>query len=384
MTHRNTPAMIRWATAFLIAAAPLATVAQVEVSVIAVDSAASELGNDAATFRFTRTGPTTSALAVSVDFEPTTTATSQDYGDNNGGQFETFGLLTIPAGQSQLDIIITPTPDNLVEGDERLDIAIADGSYVIGTPNTAGIVIADDAPVVSIAATQPVGVEGGAPAVVRFSRAGGQISQALSLATTIDPISTATSADYTDNNGGQFQTFGLLSIPAAQPFFDLVLSPVLDAEVDEEEILVIELDTGSYVIGEPMSATVTFIELPIFEDGFEVPEVNKTTCGVIESAQRLPERFAGHGASIIDIETGIEWRRCRATASYDWDSEICRNDAGSPTNAKLDEGEMLDALNDGVIADNHGFSDWRRATKSELEELELPVQRCVVRKTGRK
>src|SRR5262249_21363890 len=95
------------------------------VSITAIDANASETGGDPGTFRFTRTGGTVGALAVnyvvatgpgqasSADYTPTLT-----------------GVVTIPSGQSFVDVTITPVDDALFEGPETVTLTLFDsGSY---------------------------------------------------------------------------------------------------------------------------------------------------------------------------------------------------------------------------------------------------------------
>jgi uncharacterized protein YjiK/phosphodiesterase/alkaline phosphatase D-like protein len=117
------------------------------VSVIATDDSATEGGNDTGTFRISRTGSTVGPLnanytiatgpgqATSADYTPTLT-----------------GVETIPAGQSFVDIIITPVNDNIVEGNEAVTLVLGDtGSYDVGANGTAIITIADN-PFLGVAA----------------------------------------------------------------------------------------------------------------------------------------------------------------------------------------------------------------------------------------
>ena len=78
------------------------------------------------------TGP---GQATSADYTPTLT-----------------GVATIPAGQSFVDITITPVNDNLVEGSETVTLTLSDsGSYDVGANATATVTIADN-PFLGVAA----------------------------------------------------------------------------------------------------------------------------------------------------------------------------------------------------------------------------------------
>ncbi|MBO0721915.1 MAG: SdiA-regulated domain-containing protein, partial [Blastocatellia bacterium] len=117
------------------------------VNIMATDANATETGNDTGTFRVSRTGSTVGSLNVlySIATGPGQ-ATSADYTPT------LTGTVTIPAGEQFVDITITPTPDNLVEGNETLTLTLGDsGSYDVGANRTATVTIADN-PFLGVAA----------------------------------------------------------------------------------------------------------------------------------------------------------------------------------------------------------------------------------------
>ena len=299
----------------LLILAPLIAAAQTTVSVTAIDAEAAELGQDVAIFRFTRTGSTANALSVSTTDDPTTTAVVADYSDNNGSQFRSFRSVTIAAGQSFFDLVLTPTLDNLVEGEERLDISLASGSYVIGSPSSAGMTVADDPPVVTLVATDEDSAEAGQdPATFHFERSGGNIAQALSVSTTDDPTTTAVVADYTDNNGGQFRSFRSVTLAAGQSFFDLALTPALDNRVEGEERLDISLASGNYVIGSPSSAGMTIADDPPVVTLVATDE-DSAEAGQDPATFRF-ERSGGNIAQALSVSTTDDPTTTAAVADY--------------------------------------------------------------------
>lgn len=110
------------------------------INITATDATATETGDDTGTFRISRTGSTVGPLAVNyVVATGTGQATSADYTPT------LTGVTTIPAGQSFVDITITPVNDNFVEGSETVTLTLGDtGSYDVGTNGTATITIADN------------------------------------------------------------------------------------------------------------------------------------------------------------------------------------------------------------------------------------------------
>jgi len=110
------------------------------VSIMATDASASEAGAGIGTFRISRTGSMISPMqviysiatgaghAVAADYTPTLTSPA-----------------TIPAGESFVDITITPVDDLDVEGDETITLTLGDaGSYDVGSPAFATVTITDN------------------------------------------------------------------------------------------------------------------------------------------------------------------------------------------------------------------------------------------------
>lgn len=107
------------------------------VTIEATDAAASEAGQDVGTFRISRTGDTTDALVVSF----TTGGTAA------GGDFTPAltGTATIAAGQSFVDVTITPVDDAVVESAETVILTLVDGaSYDLGVTTSATVTITDN------------------------------------------------------------------------------------------------------------------------------------------------------------------------------------------------------------------------------------------------
>ncbi len=100
------------------------------VSVVAFDAAASEIGPDLGTFRFSRTGALTSSLVVTY----TVTGTAV-----NGTDYQAIPVtVTFLAGQATADVFVIPTADGIVEGVETVIVTLTDGAtYDLGAPATA-------------------------------------------------------------------------------------------------------------------------------------------------------------------------------------------------------------------------------------------------------
>ncbi|MBD2517069.1 SdiA-regulated domain-containing protein [Nostoc sp. FACHB-973] len=120
-------------TAFTINATPTVTIA-------AQDANAAEASSDPGTFRISRTGSTTNALTVNYNVATGAgQATSADYTPT------LTGTATIAAGQSFVDITITPADDTTVEGNETVTLNLnSSANYTLGAATTATVAIADN------------------------------------------------------------------------------------------------------------------------------------------------------------------------------------------------------------------------------------------------
>ncbi|MGI8499870.1 MAG: endonuclease/exonuclease/phosphatase family protein [Hassallia sp.] len=119
------------------------------VTIQATDSAAAETASDPGTFRITRTGDTSTSLNVNY-----TVATGAGQATNGTDYTPNLnGIATIAAGQSFIDITITPVDDSAVEGPETVTLTLVDtADYDLGASSTATVTIADNdiAPAVRI------------------------------------------------------------------------------------------------------------------------------------------------------------------------------------------------------------------------------------------
>ncbi|MBC1222555.1 SdiA-regulated domain-containing protein [Nostoc sp. UCD121] len=115
------------------------------VSLAAIDANAAETGSDLGTFRISRTGSTTDALTVNYNVATGAgQATSADYTPT------LTGTATIAAGQSFVDITITPVDDTTVEGTETVTLNLnSSANYTLGATASATVAIADNDTAVS-------------------------------------------------------------------------------------------------------------------------------------------------------------------------------------------------------------------------------------------
>jgi endonuclease/exonuclease/phosphatase family metal-dependent hydrolase len=116
---------------------PAPTVPTVTIAATDADAAESGITPNPGTFRITRTGDTTATLAIAY----TVAGTATNGIDYNG----LSGTVTIPAGESFVDLVITPVNDARVEGSETLTLNLTDtAAYDLGTAAGATITIADN------------------------------------------------------------------------------------------------------------------------------------------------------------------------------------------------------------------------------------------------
>ncbi|MBH8551153.1 type I secretion C-terminal target domain-containing protein [Nostocaceae cyanobacterium CENA357] len=110
------------------------------VSITAIDASAAEAGNEPAVFRISRTGDTSASLTVIYNVDGTAI---------NGKDYNRLTeTVTITAGQSFVDITITPLSDTFPEGNKTVNVTLFDQYYqyyaVDPSAKAANATIADD------------------------------------------------------------------------------------------------------------------------------------------------------------------------------------------------------------------------------------------------
>ncbi|NJO41951.1 MAG: DUF4347 domain-containing protein [Cyanobacteria bacterium RU_5_0] len=149
------------------------TIAQNDtVSLIAIDPNAAE-PIDSGIFRISRLG-TTDDLTIQLTIANTSTAISADYSLTGGNVAVSDSTLTvtIPDGQSNVDLILTPISEPLAEAAKTVQLNLAIGNYSINNSvNTATVVISDVAPVLDLN-----GATSGINYVTRFIEDGGAVA----------------------------------------------------------------------------------------------------------------------------------------------------------------------------------------------------------------
>ena len=217
------------------------------VSVTAPDPYATEGpgSTDTGTFRFSRTGATTAALNVTVAWSGAAT---------NGTDYTTLpSTITIPSGQSSVDVVVAPIDDNLIEGPEDVVATLGTSAAYVrdSSATTATVIITDDdVPVVTVSVPDPYASEAGPRSgTVLFTRTG---STATALTVYYGITGTA-------SYGTDYQALpGQVTIPAGASSAPVVVMPYDDdiGELTETVILTLATFNDAYSVGSPNQGTV--------------------------------------------------------------------------------------------------------------------------------
>ncbi|MBL1178951.1 beta strand repeat-containing protein, partial [Pantanalinema sp. GBBB05] len=226
------------------------------IGLTAPDATAAESGTDTGTFRISRGSVTGGDLVVNLTIAGTSTASTADYTFSNNVSVSGSNLtVTIPDGQSFVDVVLTPILDAVVEGTETLTLNLATGSYGINSAQATVSVDITDAPVLSITAPDATATElPGNLGTYRITRTG-DTSQDLVVNYTIGGTAT-NSTDYAPLTG-------TTTIAAGQSFVDVSLAPVNDNLVEGSETVVLTLAAGDYGISATDTATVDILDAPV-------------------------------------------------------------------------------------------------------------------------
>jgi hypothetical protein len=216
------------------------------VSVLPQDLQGSEEGADSLSFRISRAGSTTEALMVNYTLSGTA---------SNGLDYVSPQQLTveIPAGQSEVVIIVTPIDDAEPELTETVILTLGvSQDYNLGAPISATGTISDNEPVVSVQIEDSQGYEDGADTLsFRISRTGSSTAEAL----TVNYSLSGTASNGLDYVSPQQLT---VEIPAGQSEVVIIVTPIDDAEPELTETVILTLGVSQdYSLGAPINATGT-------------------------------------------------------------------------------------------------------------------------------
>jgi uncharacterized protein (TIGR03437 family) len=217
------------------------------ISIAATDASASEPGTDTATFTITRSGGNL-ATPLTVNYTIGGTAI-------NGTDYDTItASVTIPANAASATVVIKPKDDTQVEGNETVVLTLSgnNNTYIIGSPNTATVTVADNdtLPTVSMTATDATASEPGTDTGTITVTRSGNTSAALTVNYSIGGTAV---------NGTDYETIPVsVTIPANAASTTIIIKPKDDTQIEGNETVVLTLANNSnYTIGSPNTATIT-------------------------------------------------------------------------------------------------------------------------------
>lgn len=272
------------------------------VTITAIDPNASETGPALGKFRISRSGGTSSILAVS--FEATGTASSpSDY-------VPIGNSVVIPSGQGYVDVVVIPIDDSTPEPIETVVVTLTSApGGTISSANSATVFIADNdesstLPIVSVAAGNPETWEQGQePGSLTITR-DGITDAALMVKYTVSG---------TAANGSDYASIGnSVTIPAGSSEVTITIAPIPDGFNEPDEAVVLTLTVEGTYRTAPVasSATVTIHEgSPPLTIGFtasasSVSENDSSTALLVSLSAAHPEPVTVHYTSTGGTATG--------------------------------------------------------------------------------
>lgn len=228
------------------AATAAAAAAGAIITVSATDASAAEASLDPGTFTITRAGLTTLPLTVNYTISGTAT---------NGADYTTVsGSVIIPTSAASATVTITPIDDAIYEGNQTVILTLsANASYVVGSPSSATVTIADDESTLTVTATDAAAAEAGLdPGTFTITRA----------IVTASPLTVNYTMGGKAINGTDYATVsGSVIILANTATATATITPIDDALSEGNETVILSLSADpSYGIGSPNKATVTIAD----------------------------------------------------------------------------------------------------------------------------
>jgi acetyl esterase/lipase len=242
-------------TAFFLSHLGSTTLALPSVTVSALLPSVPEGSSAQPAFRISRSGATTHPLRIAIALLGTA---------REGIDFAPLGLLVdLPAGSAHVDVALDPLPDNFIESDEDVVLAVCSSPAYRAPPGgeRARLLIADDDVLpspqhVTVAAIVPSVAENAPPpGRFRLTRTGNPTQLQSPLAVRLAPRGRAA-------EGGDY-----LSLPDVVLFgpgvssLDLLVIPIDDAALETIETVMLEVTPGGgYVAVAPAAAVVTILD----------------------------------------------------------------------------------------------------------------------------
>ncbi|GEP42188.1 Calx-beta domain-containing protein [Brevifollis gellanilyticus] len=215
------------------------------VSIAATDASANESG-DPGQLTLTRTGPTTSALSVTIALGGLAV---------NGTDYTTISTTQIiPAGQSGLAINVAPIQNALNEGTKTVIADVVAGSgYVPGTPSSATVSIADDD-------RSTVTITSNDASASETPGNSGQFTVTRTAPTNVTLTVNVAISGTATNTTDYATVAGTLAFAIGEASKTITITPVDDGSIEGPEDVTISLGSGTYDIGDPSFANVTIAD----------------------------------------------------------------------------------------------------------------------------
>jgi RHS repeat-associated protein len=227
------------------------------VTIVAIDSDASEDGPDTGTYLFQRNGGSSGALTV--NFTVPGSSTVPGSADSGSDYIPIGSSVVIPAWQTSTTLTLTPIDDSLSENTESVTVTLAPGGYLPPT-SSAQVFIEDNdffTSTVSVTATDASASEtaiGLSPdtGTFTFTRTG-VTSLPLTVDFTLNGSSATSGVDYSPLPTS-------VSFAANETSKTLTVTPIDDIWDESLETVIVTLTGNGYMIGSQSTATVTIAD----------------------------------------------------------------------------------------------------------------------------
>lgn len=212
---------------------------QPQVSIAVQDADCIE-GSNTGVFRISRTGSTAASLTVLISTLQGSAAKGSDYTQLPAFSYVApFDTLSIPAGQSYVDVVMTANDDANVESFESIILTLVPStSYVVG--NAAGTLWIGDSDTVNPLVRLQVADRD----VDESGDAGQFVIERLGATTSALNVSVAISG--TATNGTDYTTIPTtITIPAGSSSAPVNVTPIQDSNVESMETVILTISTNA-------------------------------------------------------------------------------------------------------------------------------------------
>lgn len=252
------------------------------VTVAALDSTAGEPNNNGS-FRVSRTGDVSTSLTVNLAMAGDAVR-GTDYTLSITGTTFTTNAITIGAGLTYRDIVLTVVDDTEIESTEMASVTVQSGTgYEVGISSSVAIAITDDdSRAVTITATDATASEPSSNGTFRITRTG-PTNTSLIVAFALGGTATP-NQDYTLTVDGATLTSNYVTIAAGQTGVDITVTVINDTTAESAETVIMTLTDGTDV---GTSATVIIAD----DDSPRQSVIAQNVYGVAGQAISIPVQY---------------------------------------------------------------------------------------------